>query len=335
MLTKVIFENFKSFKNKTIVDFNKTDNELLDDLNTYNNILKGVFIYGSNATGKTGILLVIQLLLDLFKDSKNINYQEYKYLNNKKEMNFEYYFTFNDKEYIYFLSLDKNIKEEKLIINNTCYYHKKNRDTLYLKELKKDNEIQELYSFLDNSISFNVSLFSKDDTTYNKLYDYLNKYGDKNINKFLKDYQFPYSIEFSDKLYFIRNKMKIDFNYESYGNKMLMNLLAIFDLLIKNKGMLLIDEFSNSLHNKLEELLIKHFFKEVKDSQIFVVSHSTNLLKMSLLRLDQVYIVDMNEEGSYVNRLSNENIRLSQNIEKMYLSGVFGGVPLYDKTEQE
>jgi AAA15 family ATPase/GTPase len=87
------------------------------------------------------------------------------------------------------------------------------------------------------------------------------------------------------------------------------------------------------LHNKLEELLIKYFFKESKRSQLLLVSHSTNLLKFSILRLDQIYIVDMDEEGSKLKRLSNENIRISQNLEKMYLSGMFGGVPLYDPFE--
>lgn len=333
MLTKIIFKNFKSFKNKTIIDLNMKESELLKESNTYNGVLKGVSFFGSNSTGKTGALLTIKLLLDLLFSDETIDYANYKYLNNKQDMMFEYHFKFDKKEFKYYLVLNDKIKEEKLIINNNEYYLKKNRDNLYLKELKEDSEVIELYSYLKNSISFNVSLFSKDETTYDLLYEYLNNYGVSEINEFLNKYHFPYLIEYDGKLYFIRVNGKIEFSNESYGNKMLMNLLAMFNLIFINKGILLIDEFSNSLHNKLEELIIKYFFSKSKGSQIMFVSHSTNLLKLSLLRLDQIYIVDMDEDGSKIKRLSNENIRPSQNLEKMYLSGMFGGVPLYDPFE--
>ena len=264
MLTKIIFKNFKSFKNKTIIDLNMKESELLKESNTYNGVLKGASFFGSNSTGKTGALLTIKLLLDLLFSDETIDYAKYKYLNNKQDMMFEYHFKFDKKEFKYYLVLNDKIKEEKLIINNNEYYLKKNRDNLYLKELKEDSEVIELYSYLKNSISFNVSLFSKDETTYDLLYEYLNNYGVSEINEFLNKYHFPYLIEYDDKLYFVRVNGKIEFSNESYGNKMLMNLLAMFNLIFINKGILLIDEFSNSLHNKLEELIIKYFFSKSK-----------------------------------------------------------------------
>ncbi len=66
------------------------------------------------------------------------------------------------------------------------------------------------------------------------------------------------------------------------------------------------------------------------NSQIFLVSHSTNLLSNSIFRPDQEYAVDFKgKEGSYINRFSNEKPRAAQNIEKMYNSGCFGGKPEY------
>ena len=65
-------------------------------------------------------------------------------------------------------------------------------------------------------------------------------------------------------------------------------------------------------------------------SQVLFVSHSTNLLSNRLLRPDQIYSIDFDENGSKIKRFSSEKPREAQNLEKMYLSGVFNGVPKYE-----
>ena len=66
-------------------------------------------------------------------------------------------------------------------------------------------------------------------------------------------------------------------------------------------------------------------------SQMIFVSHSTNLLSTSILRPDQIYSVNFNEgNGSQIKRFTEEKPRVAQNLEKMYLGGVFGGLPKYD-----
>ena len=65
-------------------------------------------------------------------------------------------------------------------------------------------------------------------------------------------------------------------------------------------------------------------------SQLIFVSHSTNLLTNSLLRPDQIYSVDFDSNGSSIKRFSSERPREAQNLEKMYLGGVFSGVPSYE-----
>lgn len=93
---------------------------------------------------------------------------------------------------------------------------------------------------------------------------------------------------------------------------------------------LLVDDFSGAFHNGLESLLVRYFMEKSNHSQLLFVSHSTNLLSNSILRPDQEYSVEFrNEEGSSVKRFSSEQPRSEQNIEKMYLSGVFGGLPDY------
>ena len=105
-------------------------------------------------------------------------------------------------------------------------------------------------------------------------------------------------------------------------------MLPSFFHIVKNSGMLIIDEFSSAFHNFLEEKLVKYFMQNSKESQIFIVSHSTNLLTNTILRPDQIYTVDyIQGKGSKINRVSDSKPREAQNLEKMYLSGVFNGIP--------
>lgn len=143
----------------------------------------------------------------------------------------------------------------------------------------------------------------------------------------------------SQKSIFYKRKgieVPIPFTEESLGNQNLLRILPSFLTVINNGGMLLIDEFSSGFHNDLESLLVRYFMEKSNHSQLLFVSHSTNLLSNSILRPDQEYSVEFrNEEGSSVKRFSSEQPRSAQNIEKMYLSGVFGGLPGYKEVNDE
>ena len=113
-------------------------------------------------------------------------------------------------------------------------------------------------------------------------------------------------------------------------------MLPSFLSVIENGGMLLIDEFSSGFHNELENLMVRYFMEKANEAQMLFVSHSTNLLSNSILRPDQEYSVEFQrEEGSSVKRFSSEQPRSAQNIEKMYVSGVFGGLPEYKEIDNE
>ena len=119
---------------------------------------------------------------------------------------------------------------------------------------------------------------------------------------------------------------------ESTGNQALMNAILPIDFATKNDCMIIVDEFSSGLHNELEEALIKYFFNNSKNSQMFFTSHSTNLIDTFILRPDQIYSFKFDaKQGTSIKRFSDENPRESQNMEKMYLNGVFDGMPQYDK----
>lgn len=180
---------------------------------------------------------------------------------------------------------------------------------------------------------------------------YLEKNGVKDINDFFKKINYRQEISYSNETHnkkstyntwstdkFISFKKagtdtEIPIMYESIGNQTLINLLPSFMHTIKNSSMLIIDEFSSGLHNELEECLLKYFFHYSNDSQIFLVTHSTNILNNSIVRPDQVYSVKFDgSRGTVLKRFSDEMPREAQNIEKMYLNGIFDGKPYYQKT---
>ena len=119
---------------------------------------------------------------------------------------------------------------------------------------------------------------------------------------------------------------------ESEGNQTLVEVLPQILQAVKKNCMVIIDEFSSAFHNLLEEKIIKYFMENSNRSQIFIVSHSTNLLSNTLLRPDQIYTVDyVANKGSKINRVSDSKPREAQNLEKMYLGGMFKGLPMYDE----
>ena len=238
------------------------------------------------------------------------------------------------------------------------------KETLFLRTLffntkfTSNKTLKDWMEFLQNSVYINA--FERNIVYYGKDYkdlelsSYLKGNGLSKINDFFKEFNFEQVIEYtnqgagtvsalageeSEKNIFFKRKgveSLIPFTEESLGNQNLLRMLPTFLHVINKSGMLLIDEFSSGFHNCLEALLVRYFFEKAKDSQMIFVSHSTNLLSNSLLRPDQEYAVEFNgKEGSSVIRFSKEKPRLAQNIEKMYVSGVFGGLPQFEENEDK
>lgn len=92
---------------------------------------------------------------------------------------------------------------------------------------------------------------------------------------------------------------------ESQGNQVFADLLPNLIRVIEGSGMLIMDEFGNSLHNRLAEKVIRFFMESASDSQIFITSHHTNLISNSVFRPDQVDLISFQDKaGSKVKRLS-------------------------------
>lgn len=180
------------------------------------------------------------------------------------------------------------------------------------------------------------------------------KYAEENgvdkVNKYLQDFNYDFFVEYGSessgegltvsvgsnkKIVFFKRKsfpLPIAFFEESQGNQVFADMLPNLINIIENPGMLVFDEFGNSLHNKLAEKIIKFFMKNAKASQMFITSHHTNLISNSVFRPDQIDLITFKApEGSKIERLSQFKPREAQNMEKMYLGGMFEGLPLYEE----
>ena len=69
--------NFKSFKNKTKFDLEKTNYQTLASTNVSGNVLKGLMFVGANASGKSNSILAIRFLLDCLFGKNEVNMAAY------------------------------------------------------------------------------------------------------------------------------------------------------------------------------------------------------------------------------------------------------------------
>lgn len=239
------------------------------------------------------------------------------------------------------ISYDESDVDKETLFLRTLYFNTKFAGNIILKKWME---------FLSNTVYVNA--FEKQIASYGKvnlgLMEYIKNTGTGSINAFFDRYNFEQNVEYSneshgqniviklpedEKTIFFRRKginVPIPFTEESMGNQNLLRMLPSFLRVIENGGLLLIDEFSSGFHNELETLLVRLFMENAENGQMIFVSHSTNLLSNSLLRPDQEYSVEFHgAEGSSLKRFSTEQPRSAQNVEKMYVSGVFGGLPDY------
>lgn len=388
MLTKITLDNFKSFKNKTVVDLTKTNYTILPQNVADNGVLKGCIFVGANASGKSTIILSVKLLLDLLFSERNINSGMFLCMfgdSNKYSLSYEFLIENKTIRYSFEVDVAKKMISELLHIDNELLLQRMGlsaksyiadsnginydeedvgKDSLFLRTLYFNTKFASnstLGSWMDYlKKSFYVNMFKGEIVSYGKrdmtIATYLDNGGCEIINNFFDEYNFEQKVEFvhstsGGKISFVAGEYEdvktvffkrkgievpIPFFEESLGNQNLLRILPVFLSAINNGGMLLIDEFSSGFHNELESLLVRYFMEKANHAQMLFVSHSTNLLSNSILRPDQEYSVEFQDKnGSTVRRFSSEQPRSAQNIEKMYVSGVFGGLPEYKEVVDE
>lgn len=295
--------------------------------------------------------------------SKNpITILEYEFLFNNKEVKYVIEYSTRTN------SISENLKIDNITVlqrngnvgelrigENVTTDDQLDSQTLFLRtasfntgRFPQEPTLRQLMDFLQNS--YVIDGYNMGATFGNAITKYAEEHGVDKINKYLDEFNYDFVVEYGSesegaglkivvgsekKAVFLKRRSypipNIIIN-ESQGNQVFADLLPNLIRVIENSGMLIIDEFGNSLHNKLSEKVIRFFMENAKTSQIFITSHHTNLISNSVFRPDQIDLITFKDmQGSQVKRVSEFKPREAQNLEKMYLGGMFEGLPMYEK----
>lgn len=128
----------------------------------------------------------------------------------------------------------------------------------------------------------------------------------------------------------LNDSVVFDFAAESDGTRKIIDHLLIFYEVICNNQTFVIDEIERSIHPALIKTILQKLMaeKEVKGQLIFT-THESNLLDLTMLRPDEIWFTEKDETGATsFYPLSDYPIRPDLDIEKGYMMGRFGAVPM-------
>lgn len=126
-----------------------------------------------------------------------------------------------------------------------------------------------------------------------------------------------------------------DLHDESQGTQKLFALAGPLLDIIRNGKILVIDELDRSLHPLLVRQIISTFQSPVlneRGAQLLFTTHDTSLLDHKLLRRDQIWFTEKSpDQSSCLVPLTHFSPRKGEALERGYLGGRYGGVPILDQ----
>ena len=128
--------------------------------------------------------------------------------------------------------------------------------------------------------------------------------------------------------------VEFDYQDESLGSQKLFSLAGPLLDIIANGKVLIIDELDRSFHPLLMRKIIEMFqdgrsIQPGAAGQLIFSTHDTSLLDPAFMRRDQFWFTEKNaDQSSDLVPLTTFSPRKGEAIEKGYLSGRYGGVPI-------
>ncbi len=123
---------------------------------------------------------------------------------------------------------------------------------------------------------------------------------------------------------------------ESEGTLAWLRLMPKLLQVLANGGLIVVDELDSSLHPAISSKLVELFQDPSTNphgGQIIFTTHDTSLL--DYLNRDEVWITEKRPDGSTeliaLSDFRGTNVRRSTNLERGYLQGRFGGVPVVEE----
>jgi len=138
------------------------------------------------------------------------------------------------------------------------------------------------------------------------------------------------------KVKIVYDKFETDLmNEESAGIKKLFELICPVIDIISNGKVLICDELEANLHESLVYQLVKLFQygKKEQFAQLIFSTHDTSLLDSRLFRRDQIWFTQLdNDRSTDLYSLAEiRNVRKTENLERGYISGKYGAIPMLNK----
>ncbi|MFA7349391.1 MAG: ATP-binding protein [Methylotenera sp.] len=125
-----------------------------------------------------------------------------------------------------------------------------------------------------------------------------------------------------------------DLEEESDGTQALFSFAARWLDLLETDAVLFVDEIDTSLHPLLVHHLIKLLHSSKSRAQLIFTTHDTTLLSQSIMRRDQVWFVEKDQQQStQLYSLADFSPRNNEALEKGYLSGRYGAIPFLSELD--
>lgn len=128
-------------------------------------------------------------------------------------------------------------------------------------------------------------------------------------------------------------KYVMDLYDESDGTVRILDLAGVL-LNDESDKVFIIDELDRCLHPQLTckfvELFLKKASNEKNNNQLIVTTHESRLMNLDLLRRDEIWFVNKENNYSSLYSLEEYNVRFDKKIDRAYIEGRYGGVPIFD-----
>lgn len=122
-----------------------------------------------------------------------------------------------------------------------------------------------------------------------------------------------------------------EFSDESDGTRRLFDLIPLIQSAMKGCT-IVIDEVDRSLHTKATQEFIQYFYKMTENlpTQLIATTQDSNVMDLDLLRQDEIWFVErQSDHSSKLYSLNHFKARFDKKIEKEYLLGRYGAIPIF------
>jgi uncharacterized protein len=280
-----------------------------------------------------------------------------EWLIGKKEKNVGELFTRTGKDVKNYLPISQTIPaipyEHSLFISHVAAYDNNNvcqTIRAYLRSMvvsNIDSENHEKFRWLSvNFISNQIKEESKEDfiklfSTFNLNYDDIELEKEPELNKVYPQDKISFHKKFSSSKKKIKDVILNLNKNESSGTQKLFDIagLLLRAFRLNSPAIIILDEIDSNFHPALLIRLVKLFNSPLinkSNSQLLFTSHDTNLMSPAIMRRDQFYFAEKNEDNS--TRLYSladlKGIRNDADFAKQYLAGYYGALPILEDYSQ-